>query len=444
MKPEVDDNMMEKVIPGEDGMPVLGHTLRYIRDCTRLYDEMTAKYGPVYYNRFVHGRVINLLSPDANEFVLLDRDKNFSSRLAWNQILEKLFPNGLMLRDGEDHRFHRRLMGAPFKSAALEKYVADMNPDIAGAIADWGNTDSFLFYPAIKELTLDLASKIFVGETLATEADDINKAFVDLVAASMVIIRYPMFGNKYQRGLEGRQLLLDYFSQRIEQKRASNDGDMFAEICRAQAEDGSGFSNQDIVDHMIFLMMAAHDTTTSSLSSVCFALAKNPQWQDRIREQIIAQDSEVLLYEDMADFDAAGLVLKEALRLYPALPTIPRAVIKDCEFQGYTLRKGDSVNLSPYVTQRDPAIWTKPDEFDPERFSEQRAEDKQHRHAWIPFGGGAHKCLGIKFAELQVKLVLFHLLKNYQIDVPEGYQMPFQPAPIGKPADQLPLTLKRL
>ena len=88
-----------------------------------------------------------------------------------------------------------------------------------------------------------------------------------------------------------------------------------------------------------------------------------------------------------------------------------------------------------------PEIWSEPNKFDPERFNKDRAEDRNHKHAWIPFGGGAHKCLGIKFAELQVKLILFHLLKNYQISVEPGYEMPYTPAPIGKPSDLLPLTL---
>ena len=116
-----------KTIPGENGLPIVGHTLKFISNCYNLFDEMHEKYGSVYYNRFLQVKAIHLLSPEANEFVLLDRNKNFSSRQAWNTSLGKLFPNGLMLRDGDEHRYHRRLMGAPFKASALQSYVADMN-----------------------------------------------------------------------------------------------------------------------------------------------------------------------------------------------------------------------------------------------------------------------------------------------------------------------------
>lgn len=431
-----------KPIPGERGLPILGNVLKFMKDCNALYDEMAGKYGPVYYTHYLRTSAVHLLSPEGNEFVLLDREKNFSSRLAWNMSLKKLFPNGLMLRDGEEHRLHRRLMGAPFKASALAHYVDAMNPDIAATVASWGKQENLLFYPAIKQLTLDLAAKVFLGETLTDEADDVNTAFVDLVDAALVLVRYPMFGNKYQRGLQGRAFLEQYFSQRIDHKRASSDTDMFAEIARAESDDGTRFTDQDIVDHIIFLMMAAHDTTTSSMSSIAYALAKNPEWQHKIRAQASELGTAHLSYDAMPEFDAAGLVLKEALRLYPPLPMIPRRAIKDCEFEGYKIERGQHVHVSPYFTQRLPEIWAEPNNFDPLRFSKERGEDRTHKHAWIPFGGGAHKCLGLKFAELQIKLVLFHLLKHYELVVDEQYQMPFQPAPIGKPTDQLPLILK--
>ena len=146
----------------------------------------------------------------------------------------------------------------------------------------------------------------------------------------------------------------------------------------------------------------------------------------------------------MGEFTSAGLVLKEALRLYPPLPAIPRRAVNDCEFDGYQILKGQQVIVSPYFTQRLPEIWSEPNTFDPERFSKERGEDLKHKHAWIPFGGGAHKCLGIHFAELQIKLVLFKLLKRYQIGVSDDYEMPYRPVPIGKPIDLLPLTLVRI
>ncbi len=433
-----------KLIPGERGLPIFGHSLRFLQDCNVLIKEMHERHGPVYYNYYLHTKVVGLLSPEGNEFVLLDRDKNFSSRRAWNISLAELFPNGLMLRDGDEHRYHRRLLGAPFKAGALAEYVSLMNPAIANTVATWEQGRAIPIYPLMKQLTMDLAAKVFLGENLVEEADSVNQAFVDVVEASMALVRHPWFGAKYRRGLKGRALLEHYFKQRIDGKRASTDTDMFAEICRVEDEQGGHFSRQDIVDHIIFLMMAAHDTTTSSLSSIAFALAKHPEWQETIALEAAQLGRDRLNYEQMPDFTAAEWVFKEALRLYPPLPIIPRSAVRDCEFQGYAIKRGDMVHVSPSFTHRLANIWTDPERFDPQRFAPERAEDRNHKHAFVPFGGGAHKCLGLKFAELQVKLVMFHLLQRYRLETPEGYEMPYAPAPIGKPRDLLPITLRAI
>ena len=197
-----------KVIPIDNGWPFIGHTLEFMTDCRALHKRLVDKLGPVYQSQYMGEKVVHLMTPDGNEFVLLDRDKNFSSKLAWQLSLGKLFPNGLMLRDGDDHRWHRRLMSAPFKASALALYVDRMNPDIAHQVAQWsdekqarisGNKNgNLVFYPEIKDLTLRLAAKVFIGEEFAvgeqkTEVDKINKAFVDVVNAAMVLVRYPMF-----------------------------------------------------------------------------------------------------------------------------------------------------------------------------------------------------------------------------------------------------------
>jgi cytochrome P450 len=85
--------------------------------------------------------------------------------------------------------------------------------------------------------------------------------------------------------------------------------------------------------------------------------------------------------------------------------------------------------------------WDKPNDFDPERFSAQRAEHKRNLYSWVPFSGGAHMCIGLHFADMQIKLVLFEMLKNFSWQVPLGYEMPVQQSPISKPRDDLPISI---
>src|SRR5204862_7455695 len=145
-----------------------------------------------------------------------------------------------------------------------------------------------LFYPAMKQLTLDLAATSFLGADIGPEVDEITRAFVDMVAASISVIRKPLPGTKMARGVRGRERIVAYFSEQIPIRRNKGGEDLFSQLCRATHDDGALLSTHDIVDHMSFLMMAAHDTLTSSLTSFVNFMAANPEWQQKLRDEVAA------------------------------------------------------------------------------------------------------------------------------------------------------------
>ena len=112
-----------------------------------------------------------------------------------------------------------------------------------------------------------------------------NGAFEDMVAASMSRIRLRIPGLEFYRGLAGREFMLDFLRGMLEKKHGDEGGDMFSRLCRARTTKASRSTDADMLDHMIFLMMAAHDTTTSTLTSMTYELAKHPEWQERVREE---------------------------------------------------------------------------------------------------------------------------------------------------------------
>lgn len=390
-------------------------------------------------------RFVNLFGPDANSFVLLDRDHIFSARKPWTQIMGEIFPNGLLLRDGEQHKRHRRIMYEAFKRPALREYAERMNPMIAAGLDSWKRGgDRFLAFPAIKQLTLDMATAIFLGAEVGPQNERMNHAFEDMVAASMSRLRLRIPGTEFHRGLQGRGFLLALLGRMLPEKQASSSADMFARLCRAEDESGSRFSDQDIYDHMVFLMMAAHDTTTSTLTSMTYELARHPEWQERVREESLALGTDDPGFDDLDKLTSLTLVMRETLRRYPPLPVIPRTSTVEFEFGGYRFPKNTMVVVSPILTHHMEEWWDDPFRFDPERFSPSRAEDDRHTHSWIPFGGGPHMCLGKKFAETQIRLILHKLARRYRWSVEAGYTMPVQQAPISKPRDGLPLRLQAL
>ncbi|HTO72090.1 MAG TPA: cytochrome P450 [Myxococcota bacterium] len=401
------------------------------------YDEL----GPVVLQLSGPFKLVNLFGPDAARLVLMDREQMFSAQKPWTQIMGRIFPNGLLLRDGLEHKHHRKIMHEAFTRPALREYVERMNPTIARAVSGFASSGApLLAFRAYKQMTLELAASIFVGMDLGPTTKPMNAAFEHMVAASMSRIRLPLVGREFARGLAGRKYMLDLLAGMLEKKHGDAGPDMFSRLCRARTPEGEAFSDSEVLDHMIFLMMAAHDTTTSTLSSLTYELAKHPEWQERVREESRALGVAEPGLEDVSKLESLGLALNETLRRYPPLPVIPRVNTADFEFGGYAIPAGCMVVVSPIHTHHMAEWWTEPFRWDPERFAPARAEHERHTHVFTPFGGGPHMCLGLRFAEAQVRLVMHHLLLRYRWSVPEGYTMPVQQAPISKPRDGLPVT----
>ena len=118
-------------IPGDEGWPLIGKTLEVLADPKGQIERMHAKYGPVYRTHLFGETSLSLLGPEANELVLFDQAKQFSSTHGWGRILGLLFPRGLMLLDFEEHRLHRRALSVAFKSGPMKSYLSALDAGIA-------------------------------------------------------------------------------------------------------------------------------------------------------------------------------------------------------------------------------------------------------------------------------------------------------------------------
>ena len=428
-------------LPGENGLPIFGVTFEQLRGPLAFQKRMVAKHGLIYRTKSFGGRYIQMMGPDANELVMFDRDKVFSSEQGWGPVLNLLFPRGLMLMDFEQHRVHRKTLSVAFKPEPMKIYTEALNEGIKKRMAEWKGKD-FQFYPAIKELTLDLAASAFLGIPWGPDAERINKAFVDMVQASIGVIRIPLPGTKMGRGVAGRKFLLEFFGKEVPKRRASDAQDMFSQICRATNDDGELLTDGEIIDHMNFVMMAAHDTITSSATSLVMLLGQNPEWQVKLRAEMagIGVNGDDLPYDKLNDLVLTDYAFKESLRMIPPVPSIPRRAVKDFSFGGFQFKAGTYVGIAPGYTHQMEEYWPNPLTFDPLRFEPDQVKAR-HKYAWVPFGGGAHMCLGLHFAYMQIKLLMWHMLRAGTITLPEGSGAEWQAWPIPQPKDGLPITL---
>lgn len=434
---------LPRPIPTERGWPLIGVSLDYLRDAHHFMLGRYRRYGEV--SKF-HGfgtKVIALLGPDANQFVYQNRGDLFANA-AWEHFIGPFFQRGVMLLDFEEHRMHRRIMQEAFQREALTAYLRDMQPRIERDVSGWRPGARFMVFNELKDLTLNVGSEVFIGHEAGPATAPMNKAFLATVRAGTDPLRLPLPFTRWHAGLKGRRYLEDFFNRELPVKRSQPGDDLFSRLCHARTEDGELFSDEDVVNHIIFVLMAAHDTSTITLSNMMYQLAKHPDWQETLREQSQALGKARLDFDDLEQLDAMGLVMNEALRLCAPVPMMPRRATLDIDYKGFQIPRGHMIAVSPWVAHYLEEFWTEPYAFDPERFNAERAEHKKHPFLWVPFGGGAHKCIGLHFGQMEVKAILHQILLRYRWSVPDDYvmQQDFTSLPI--PKDRLPVKLERI
>jgi cytochrome P450 len=383
-----------------------------------------------------------LLGAEANQFVLVQNPKLFSAKKAWEEFIGVLFRGGLLNRDGPDHRKFRRLLTPAFRQEALDSYLELAEPIMNQSIASWPRECPDI-YGRVKELTLQIALRVFFGITLEKELKTYNQLITEVVAGSIAVVKTPIIGVTYHKALRAREQLIRLLQPVVKQRRQTPTKDMIGQLCQVIDEEGHTLSDDEIIDQMIFVMMAAHDTTASTLASTFYELAKNPQYQKLLETHSVELDAKKTIIQDLPEqLDLHQLVIKETLRLHTPLKVILRVSNEGFQFGGYEFPANQPINVCPAFCHYMPEYWTDPYRFDPARFGPERAEHKKSPYAFIPFGGGLHLCLGQFFAEKFLTVILHKVILRHRWQIPAIETRKFQQVPINVPKGVLPVVFE--
>lgn len=432
-------------IMGERGFPVLGNTLELIRQGFTAAQRLHAKYGDISWSHAFGVDMIWVIGAEGAQQVMQNKDKVFSQS-GWEYFIGPFFNRGLMLLDGQEHLLHRRIMQEAFSRPRLEAYQEQVEEVIDRVVPTWPTGTPMLLYPALKQLSLDVATEVFMGAEPSDETRGLTQAFIDTVRAGTGLVRFPipLVPTRWNKGLKGRKVLDAYFRRQIPAKRASDDTDLFATLCHVETDDGMRFTDDDIVNHMIFLMMAAHDTSTITSTAMAYYFAKHPEWQDKARAECLSLGTDRPTVDELATLDTLDLVFKEAMRLVAPVPSLIRRATADTEVLGHHVPAGAMISVVPGALHLIGDHWVNAEEFDPMRHAEPRNEHKAHRFAYAPFGGGAHKCIGMVFGTNEVKALLHRILTTYELSIPADYVLEWDHTSLVVPTDDFPVTLQPL
>ena len=271
-----------------------------------------------------------------------------------------------------------RSWARPGTSFAIRAYATKIQAIVEKTVQRWAVQDSIVFYDEVKRLLLDIAFEVFCWvDDSESQVPKISQAFTDMMEGALGIVRFDTPGFLYHRGLEGRRYLKQFFMDLIDKKRASDDEDAFAHFCREKTEDGEYYEDEDIADHMVFLMLAAHDTTTSAATMAAYYLCNDYPLQSKLAAQVQQWPRDLDFETVFHSINGMIAVFYETVRMHPPVPLFLRRSIRDCEIGGVHVPADTMICIPGTYIHRLKDWWQDPNTFDPTRFSEEVSEPPQ-------------------------------------------------------------------
>ena len=414
-------------IGGRRGLPLVGTMPMVLADPMRFFARMAAQHGPLYRFHALGKWHLHAIGPEAHELILFDAANVFSAHEGWGPLVEPLLPGALLIRDGSEHRARRRMLGEAFKHGELEGYQRIFARDIESRCKGWLDREIDVFREA-KRLSFDIAASTFLGMPLECEADQALGWFGQIAGGLLSMSYNPWFSLARRRGLGGKARLERLLERIIEERRNAAGPDFLSRMSLQRDDDGRLVPVQLIADTFIFLLVAAHDTMSSALTSCVYYLARHPEWAERLRHELGAAGVGSAAEATSAPLPLMEMFYKEAMRLNPPAPIVWRRATRDVTLYGRAIPAGTMTGINLTLSHRMPDLWPDPERFDPLRFTPD-AERARNRFAYVPFGAGIHKCLGMHFSQLQAKTLMSHLLLSAEVRVrgaapPRWYHWP--------------------
>ena len=433
------DNRNLRHIPGDYGLPIIGNALSLGANPLKFCDDRYQRFGPI--SRFAMGpsHIVLALGPDNARELHLDVGKNFSSAKGLGHF-ETLIGGSLIMKDFDEHRVQRRLMQTAFKNSSMDGYVQHINAICSDTLRPLYDSGEFQLGGYARSTLLEIAAQTFTGVAgQGAEGARLKTAFEEFIDGFTFIFEINLPGFRYHRSLQAKRYIAAFIRGLIDEKRRGSDSDILAHFCRERNEAGEYFSDYDIIENFVVLLFAAQDTTTASLINACYELGRHPEWQQRLREEALALGKDAIERQDLERLPSFEYVFKETQRLHSSVPLFPRRSIEACELSGIEIPADTLLMNAITYNHILPGWWTEPQRFDPERFA--RGEHKQHPFLFHPFGGGAHKCIGMHFAQMVFTIFMFHVVTRHDIELRPGYTPEWQYLPMPKPKDNLPIRL---
>ncbi|HET7756987.1 MAG TPA: cytochrome P450 [Steroidobacteraceae bacterium] len=376
--------------------------------------ELFARLGDTY-RVFVPARrsyTYVIHHPDDVKRVLVGNHRNYTKGVGLDRV-RILLGKGIMTSEGELWKRQRYMMQPLFHRRVLTRFaelIAAANERFLGRCATLARRGEPLnLTDEMSELTLDIVLRSIFGRDLDRLTGQLGANPFEFVTREQS--RDLQFAYKFRS-------LTRLVAELIARRRATAEEhfDYLAMLMGARDRDsGAAMSERELIDEVMTLIVAGHETTASGLNWTWYLLACHPQAEARLHAELDAAPD--IAAPSLAEVEALGYtgqVVNEALRLYPPGWLLSRRTIEADVLGGFTVPPGTNVLLPLYLLHRHPRFWQEPERFCPERFASER-EAERPRFAYMPFAAGPRHCIGETFALYEMLVHLYKVARRYRL-----------------------------
>jgi cytochrome P450 len=403
-------------LPPGPRLPGILQGVRYTRDPIGFFVRLHRRYGDVFAVSFPYfGRVVYVAEPGIVKRVFTGDAALFHAGEANATVLEPaLGPNSLLTLDEDEHLRQRKLLLPPFHGQSVTRYGELIREITERDMETWPVGRPFAVRPHTQRITLGVILRAVFGvrdearfERASALVDEFARR-ADLVTQVPLLRRDLGRFSPWSRFRGARTALDEFIYEEIAARRAEADhaerDDVLSLLLRAEHDDGTPMSDEELRDELVTVVGAGHETTATGLAWALERLLRTPRALARLRESIAA-----------GEYDYLDAAIKETLRVRPVIVDVARKLAAPAELGGYELPAGAFVLPAIAALHYREDLYPQPHEFRPERF----LDGKRDNYAWIPFGGGVRRCIGAAFAQYEMRVVLRAILERAELRAPD-------------------------
>ncbi|KAL3153515.1 hypothetical protein ABBQ38_011847 [Trebouxia sp. C0009 RCD-2024] len=445
--------------PSGYGVPLIGDTFRFISEGATSGRRHHERLGDIYRSWFLGERIIHIGDLASAKKILNAEHELVEGQWPW-VIRRLLGPRSISTTYGQYHTQLRKVLNPHFTPKAVAAYttrLVELAQQTCNEMADAAKPKG---EDAMKKFTFKVATEMILGFEPSATSDDrvarLQSRFNDWVEGLLSLpINLPGF--TFHKAMQARKVILAEYHDNITRlvKRASGDEatsilELYVRAVMSSDEfDKDVFDMEHFANSALNLLFAGHDTSASVLMMLLRLLKLSSQTLQKLREEqskVMAEHGKELDNNAVASMPYAEATVKEAMRIEPIVTVLSRVALKTFEVGGYTIPKGQKIQIELWKLFEEDPRWIKADnpELAPTNFNPDRwlSEEGRRTGSFIPFGSGSRMCTGYNFAMLEIKIMLAVLAREYEWEI--DLNEPVKTFPLPVLAWGMPMTFKRL